>query len=225
MARPIPIAVRLATDVTLRGHEWSEDGMTILFVHDLGEDLDVWGSVPATLAKSGFRVVSVELRGHGLSDGEPDPSTVVDDMLDLVAEVAGSFGPVAVVLHGSVSEAAFSMDASTGAPVHVVISPQPLSPDGMDWNNTSRAMRIVMVGAKNPTALEYAEGIYPKLQGQNLWVSTGAAEQGPELLREHPNLIEQIAMFVRRYLTGHHLAWIASHADEIKAGAAGEDET
>ena len=216
MALPIPIAVRLDSGITLRGHEWAADGMPILFVHDLGEDLDAWGPVPATLATSGFRVISVELRGHGLSDGEPDPDKLVDDVRELVAEVAGSFGPVAVVLHGGASEAALFLNEAA-SPVQVMISPQPLDPNGVDWTRTAKSMRIVMVGARNKMAKEYAESIYPKMHGQNLWASTGTSDQGPALLSEHPTMVEQLVMFVRRYLTGQHLAWISEHADEIKA--------
>ena len=34
---------------------------------------------------------------------------------------------------GSVAEAALYLDESAGSPVQVVVSPQPLSPDGIDW--------------------------------------------------------------------------------------------
>jgi hypothetical protein len=219
VSQPIPIAVRLASGITLRGHEWSEDGPPVLFVHDLGGDLDDWGSTPATLARSGFRVISVELRGHGLSDGEPDPSLLVDDVMELVGEVAGPFGPVALVACGSVSEAALYLSKDVGSPVQIMVSPQPLDPAGIDWPTTSYALRLLAVGANNETAHGYARDIYPKMHGQNLWASTGTTDQGPALLAEHPSMVEQVVMFIRRYLTGHHLAWIAEHVDEIKSSA------
>ena len=224
MAAPIPIAVRLESGVTLRGHEWDTDGLPVLFIHDLGEDLDAWGTVPTAMSKSGFRVMSVELRGHGLSDGEPDPSVAVDDVRDLVAEVAGSFGPIAVVLHGGVSEAAFWLNPDVGSPVQIMISPQPLDPEGIDWSKSAKSMRLVLVGARHDVALEYAQQIHPKMQGQNLLASTGTTDQGPALLENHPGMLDQAQIFIRRYLAGHQMAWITEHADEIKAAARSREE-
>lgn len=220
MSTPIAIEIGLSSGVVLRGHEWSTDGPPVLFIHDLGEDLDVWSPVPATLARSGFRVVSVELRGHGLSDGEVEPDSVEADVADLIAEVAGSFGPVALVTHGAVSEAAQYLGDTSGAPVHVMVSPQPLASDGIDWKRARPALRLVIVGTGNEIAKSYAEGIYPKMRGQNMWLSTATDDQGPALVANHISMVEHIVMFIRRYLTGHHLAWIAEHADEIKAAAA-----
>lgn len=218
-ARPIPIAIRIESGIVLRGHEWSQDGLPVLLVHDLGGDLDDWGTTPSVLAGAGFRVMSVELRGHGLSEGEPDPELVRSDMVELLHEVAGSFGPVAVVVCGAVAEAAFYLDERLGAPVHILASPQPLDPAGIDWSNSTYAMRLVAVGAKSEAARGYADRIYPELRGPKLWVATGTEDQGPELLSNHPSVLEQVAMFVRRYLTAHHLAWIAEHEDDIEAAA------
>lgn len=223
--QPIPIAVRLESEITLRGHEWPGDGLPVLFVHDIGGDLDDWSSIPATLSRSGFRVMSVELRGHGLSDGEPEPDRIIDDVRQLVREVAGSFGPLALVVTGAVSEAALYLDKDFGSPVQVMLSPQPLDPEGIDWDNNRFAMRLVMVGALNDVARGYAESIYPKMRGQNLWASTGTEAQGPALLTDHSTLMEQVVMFIRRYLAGHHLEWISEHAEEFKAAAEQQPES
>ena len=63
----------------------------------------------------------------------------------------------------------------------------------------------------------YVRTIHPGLRGQNMWISTGTVLRGPALLQEHPHLVEQLVMFMRRNLTAHHLAWIAEH------GAARQD--
>ncbi len=225
MAAPIPIAVRLESGITLRGHEWSVDGMAIVFVHGFGEDLDVWGTVPSRLAAAGFRVISLELRGHGLSDGEPDRDSVRDDIRELSAEVAGSFGPVALVTHGETAETVLHLGPDAGVPVHILVSPAPLDGDGVDWSSSNPAtQRFVMVGALDKEALEYAESIYPSIRGVSMWASTGTPDQGPALLEEHQTMVEQLSIFVRRYLTPFHLAWIAQHADEIKAASDGGGE-
>lgn len=214
---PIPITVALANGLELRGHEWSVDGPPVVFVHDLGHDLDAWDRVTSAVARSGFRVISLELRGHGLSDGEPDPSAVVEDMRLLLAEVTSSFGPVGLVCYGSASEALFSLDDEDGAPVQVIISPRELEPEGVDWAASRWAMRLIIGGSLDEQAQTYLKKIYPKILGEKLWVSVTTTEKGPALLIDQPTALEQLTIFLRRYLTGYHLAWIKKHETEIHA--------
>ena len=219
VSRPIPVAIRLSNDLTLRGHEWSIDGPPVVFVHDLGDDLDTWGQVTSRVAHSGFRVISLELRGHGLSDGEPDPSTVLEDVRLLLDEIVPSFGPVGLVSYGSASEALLSLDDGNGAPVQVIVSPQRLEPNGIDWATSKRAMRLIVGGSLDEHAHEYLKAIYPKMLGEKLWVSVATTEHGPALLNDQPNALEQMTIFLRRYLTAYHLAWIKKHEDQIRAAA------
>ena len=220
---PIPVAIRLSNDLTLRGHEWSVDGPPIVFIHDLGHDLDAWNRVTATVARSGFRVISLELRGHGLSDGEADPSAVLDDMRLLLTEIAPSFGPVGLVSYGSASEALFSLGGDDGAPVQVVISPQQLDPAGVDWAASKQATRLIIGGSLNEQAQKYLKAIYPKMLGEKLWVSVATKEHGPDLLIDQPSALEQLTIFLRRYLIGYHLGWIKKHEHQIRAAAQAPD--
>jgi hypothetical protein len=71
------------------------------------------------------------------------------------------------------------------------------------------AMRALIAGAKDPVSDPFLRSIYPRLPGQNMWISTGTDAVGAELLAAHPHLVEQLVMFIRRYLTAHQLAWIA----------------
>ena len=75
-------------------------------------------------------------------------------------------------------------------------------------------MRVLFTGAHDELTHGYARTIHPSLRGQNMWISTGTALRGPALLQEHPHLIEQLVMFMRRHLTAHHLAWIAEHGPD-----------
>ena len=212
-SRPYPIEVALADGTVLRGMEHPADGPPLLFVHDLGEDLDAWGSVAPVMRSQGFRVICLELRGHGLSDGEPDPSATVGDVTGALAEVQGAFGPCGLVVHGAVARAAFVLGREHGAPVHAVISPAP-GPGGAgdDGAGQAAAMRVVFTGAHDEAVHERVRTFHPKMRGQNMWISTGSALRGPTLLQEHPHLVEQLVMFMRRHLTAYHLAWIAEQA-------------
>ena len=226
-SKPYPIEVALADGTVLRGLEHPADGPPLLFVHDLGDDLDAWGSVAATVNSAGFRVIRLELRGHGLSDGEPDPSATMEDLTGALAEVGGAFGPVGLVAYGAAARAAFKFGAGHGAPVHAVISPTPgFGDDDTDGGvrhggdrdigggEAVAAMRVLFTGAHDELAHGYVRTVHPGLRGQNMWISTGTVLRGPALLQEHPHLVEQLVMFMRRNLTAHHLAWIAEHGSE-----------
>ena len=219
-ATPLPVAIRLRSGLVLRGHEWSRDGPPVVFVHDVGDDLDAWGPVTARVAEHGFRVISLELRGHGLSDGEPDTSRVLEDMVMAVAEIKASFGPVALVTYGSVTDTLLFMDDECGVPVQVMVAPTPGNRAPIDWRTTRPATRLVLRGALNETVTEHAEYIYPRMRGQNLQVTGASNSAGPALLMDQPQLVEHMVMFLRRYLTGHHLSWIADHGEQIEAARA-----
>ena len=82
--RPQPVSrtVRIATEdgATLEGEEWlpSEDARpaaSILLIHSFGNTRKTWGTLPETLAGAGYRVLAIDLRGHGGSSpvsGDPE---------------------------------------------------------------------------------------------------------------------------------------------------------
>ncbi len=59
--------VRLAADV--RG---DPDAWPVLFLHGGGQTRHAWGSAAATVAREGWRTVTMDLRGHGESDWAPN---------------------------------------------------------------------------------------------------------------------------------------------------------
>lgn len=52
-------------------------GPAVLLMHTLGTTLAVWEPQAAALAKRGFRVVRMDIRGHGLSEAPPGPYGMV----------------------------------------------------------------------------------------------------------------------------------------------------
>lgn len=71
--------VRLSADHDGKG----EHG--IVFLHGHGEDRNGWGDLPASLAAKGVQVVSLDLRGHGASQGDDDPLAMQADVEAAVA--------------------------------------------------------------------------------------------------------------------------------------------
>lgn len=65
-----------------------EQGPVLVLVHDRGvEGLEVWGSDIWGLAKSGIRVIAVDLRGFGRSARDPSPTYTVRNQATLLAQM------------------------------------------------------------------------------------------------------------------------------------------
>lgn len=96
--------------------EWSREGTALLFIHGFSNEAHIWDDVAPGLAPY-YRVLAMDLRGHGDSDWHPegkyDYSEHVNDVLALldhlgierVVIVAHSLGGrVAMLLAGQASE-------------------------------------------------------------------------------------------------------------------------
>jgi 3-oxoadipate enol-lactonase / 4-carboxymuconolactone decarboxylase len=65
-------------DITVHAQtEGPETGSAVLLMHTLGSTLAVWEPQAAALARRGFRVVRMDIRGHGLTEAPPGPYSMV----------------------------------------------------------------------------------------------------------------------------------------------------
>jgi 3-oxoadipate enol-lactonase len=85
-------------------HYYDTDGAggkpVVLLAHGLGGCFEAWEFQIPVLEQAGFRVIAVDLRGHGRSDKPHDPYTMkilAGDLAALLDQL--SVGPVAVVGH------------------------------------------------------------------------------------------------------------------------------
>ncbi|MFF0745973.1 alpha/beta fold hydrolase [Streptomyces sp. NPDC004111] len=67
----------------LNTHTWGEGDRIALLVHGIMADHRAWRTVGPALADRGYRVIAVDLRGHGLSGrGEYSPQLFADDLVE-----------------------------------------------------------------------------------------------------------------------------------------------
>jgi pimeloyl-ACP methyl ester carboxylesterase len=67
----------------LNTHEWGSGERTALLVHGMLSDHRTWRLVGPALAEHGYRVIAVDLRGHGASGrGEYTPELFADDLVE-----------------------------------------------------------------------------------------------------------------------------------------------
>jgi pimeloyl-ACP methyl ester carboxylesterase len=80
--------------------EWSRRGLPCVLVHGFGDGTCVWNHVAVRLAPQ-FRVIAMDLRGHGNSDWDPearyDTETHTADLTKVVASFA--FDQIVLVAH------------------------------------------------------------------------------------------------------------------------------
>ncbi|HJQ94804.1 MAG TPA: hypothetical protein VJ935_03755 [Acidimicrobiia bacterium] len=197
---PLPIEIEVQTGTKLRGHEWLVLGSPLVFVHDEGRDLDAWGDSLQMAADAGFHVIAVDLRGHGLSDGEPDSTRLGLDVAALVQHVNRVWGPCGLVLAGRTCRGAFSLGIEARAPGQVFISPDLSEIDEPAIRASLPAIRMVIVGTLDPVAKSESERVFGALPGQKVMASVGDAARGEELVTGRVHLLEDLFAFFRMYL-------------------------
>ena len=87
LPEPITQYVDLETGVRLHTRQWAGDKRPFLLVHGLGSNCLTWEAVAQRLAAAGHAVVTVDQRGHGLSDKPEsgyDFATMAGDLAALI---------------------------------------------------------------------------------------------------------------------------------------------
>ncbi|MEV5977690.1 alpha/beta hydrolase [Streptomyces sp. NPDC052114] len=112
----------------LHTHEWGTGDRVALLIHGIMSDHRTWRRVGPALADKGYRVIGVDLRGHGASErGEYSAELFADDLVDTLpagAELAlgHSLGGIALALAAErlaparavYSDPAWALDAASG---------------------------------------------------------------------------------------------------------------
>lgn len=77
------------TTVQLHTHTWGEGDRVALLIHGIMADHRTWRRVGPALAERGYRVIAVDLRGHGASErGEYSPRHFADDVVETLPKGA-----------------------------------------------------------------------------------------------------------------------------------------
>ena len=201
---PLPVEIEVEAGTKLRGQEWLVLGPPVVMVHDEGGDLDAWGPVLQMSADAGFHVIAIDLRGHGLSDGDEDSNSLESDVAALVRHVNRVWGKCGLVLAGRACRGALRLGSDAGAPAQVLITPDVPEMNEAAIRSSPPVIRMVMVGTLDSPARDESKRVFNALPGQKVMASVGDTARGEELLRGRTHLIEDILSFFRMYLSPSH---------------------
>lgn len=194
---PQPIAFPIRDELQVRGIVWPGGPDTVLLLHDVGQDLDVWGSLPATLASRNYRVLAIDLPGHGLSDEPWEPDRAPGILATVIAASRSDAGGKVFVISIGLMTAAAGTQA-----IDALIAISPRTPESQS-RELATAPCLIFAGGADPEAKTAADRFFRGRRGWTVVSSFGVAENGPALLTSAwaGQLSEQILAFLRDYRT------------------------
>lgn len=197
---PVPIELPTEDGPVIRGQCWRGGPNWAVLVHDVGDDLDAWGGLPATLVREGYTVVTIDLPGHGLSD-DPWDLALGRQAIVSVIQYARSDGArrTFLVVAGS---SAGCLDSGVGDRIDALVGLSPgMEPNQPDVFDRAEFPRLFLVGSGDPGALEKARDLFRRGKGWAVMSSFPVKEQGIGILRStwKNQAREQIVLFLRDY--------------------------
>jgi pimeloyl-ACP methyl ester carboxylesterase len=202
-----PVELVAVDGVTLRGQRWAGADAWVILLHDRGEDedLDRWGPLAPALAARDWTVLTVDLRGHGASDGDWDQALADEDVVALI-EYARERGAafVAVIAAGASAISALR-GVEQGRPGALVLLSPRLEPEQSPAKlRGAGEAKLILVGGGDETARADSERLAKAAIGWVLHVSLPTVDQGTTMLEGAAgrHLREQVIAFLaeRRFL-------------------------
>lgn len=202
MAVRLAVEFRLAPQRVVRGFRITPEGSsgTLLFLHDLGKDLDEFGTLPDLLAEQGWDVVCIDLIGHGLSDGdEQDPASLHADVRALFGQLAEPGRPLGLVASGATSTVASLIGSADGVVAHLVMNPV-LDDSIVSQGQRAQATRMVLHGDGEKLVGTPTQKYFQFQLGEKMLVHSPVMRAGVLGVLREGAIRGHLEIFFKRYL-------------------------
>ena len=183
--------------VTLSGETWGSGARGVLLVHDEARTRADWGKLGQKLGNSGYRVLAIDLRGHGAS---PLADPLGEDWSALVADIDGGVGwlvaqgakEIHVVGARLGANLALQAAARNEAIGDLVLLSPVLNARGVKVSSAitpygSRSL-FLAAGSTDPLALRTARWLETEAAGSTYLALLEGASHGARMLNEAPEL-------------------------------------
>lgn len=213
------VSLKTEDGAVLEGDEWlpregDRPAAGILLLHSLGKSRKTWGDFPQTLARAGYRVLALDLRGHGGSPPtgvdperlEEDPALVPNDLRAGLAWLrsapgadASRLGVIGAALGGDLA-----CDASGLGLVRTAVA---LSPDrdrvhlltGRRQLHMQSVLLLAMSGDPGRESSARRLGLEARAP-KDVHVFLGGGEHAEAILAARPEAIDLILNWLHRTL-------------------------
>jgi pimeloyl-ACP methyl ester carboxylesterase len=215
----IPVEFVSTDGIALRGELWPAGEDWVILVHDEGQDLDAWDDFPAELFGHGLTVLAIELRGHGLSEGQWQAEHADLDVDAALRYAAGNGAFTTTVIAAGIGAAA-ALIAAGRIPVTslVLLSPRAtLVGHGDEELRHSVAPKLLVAGTLDARACEEADRLGALAIGWLLYVNIPSDEHGSKLVTG------RLKTSVRQHILGSLYEHRGRALLERQAGQQGKD--
>jgi pimeloyl-ACP methyl ester carboxylesterase len=196
--RAVPFEVIAADGTRLRGESWPGGPDWVVMAHDYGSDLDCWRPLVGPLGAAGYSVATIDLRGHGASEGEAAEASIPADLAALLARAReDTSGLLVLVAAGAVAASALSPGLKPRPDALVLFSPSPHGEADANLRGDGSA-KLFFVGAADQEADHTVRDLRNRSIGHAGVISFPTSTQGADLLKEpwRTHVIEQVVGFV-----------------------------
>ncbi|MCU1491549.1 MAG: hypothetical protein JWM85_2954 [Acidimicrobiaceae bacterium] len=165
---PAPEAVSFGEGADLAGvaWRWPSADISLLFLHDVGTDLDSLRWLCAPLVAAGITCLSLDLAGHGLSAGDfkADGERAVHTAWTTFT--AGLTGVAGVVAEGAAVDLMFATDFAKAPVSAVCLSPRQRAGGGVPAPSWRLVPKLVILESEGTGDSAYADTI---IESTNAW--------------------------------------------------------
>jgi alpha-beta hydrolase superfamily lysophospholipase len=208
-AQATPVQLSTSDGVTLQADDSGKGSHGVVLLHDQGRTSADWRLFADKLATKGYRVITVNLRGHGESASimdatEPDWAAMTQDVASAIAYLRKK-GATRVSMVGAGLGANLAVDVAsrdTSVTSVVLLSPG-LNIKGYKPSQTVAAYgqrpMLLAAGMDDAIASNTVKYLERQAKGQKRAVYLSGSQSGADLLEGHPELEDGV------------LAWLAGN--------------